>query len=102
MNASLERHRAEIAALCQRFYVRRLDLFGSAAREADFGPDSDFDFLVTYEAAHATPALSDYFALRDALSALLGRKVDLTMASALRNPFVRAAIEASRLPLHGA
>jgi predicted nucleotidyltransferase len=82
--------------------VRRLDLFGSAARETDFGPGSDFDFLVTYEPAHTTPPLSDYFALRDALSALLGRKVDLTMASALRNPFVRAAIEASRLPLHGA
>jgi len=32
MNVNLEARRAEISALCQRFNVRRLDLFGSAAR----------------------------------------------------------------------
>lgn len=102
MNPNLESHQPEIAAICQRFHVRRLDLFGSAVREIDFGPESDFDFLVTYEPGHAPPALGDFLALRESLEALLRQKVDLTMASALRNPFIRAAIEASRLPLHGA
>jgi predicted nucleotidyltransferase len=102
MNALLETHRTEISDLCRQFHVRRLDLFGSAARDIDFTENSDLDFLVTYDQGHAPPALGDFFALRDALSILLGRPVDLTMDSALRNPFLRAAIERSRQPLHGA
>jgi predicted nucleotidyltransferase len=102
MNAISEANRADISSLCRRFNVRRLNLFGSAARGTDFTETSDLDFLVTYEHDHTPPALGDFFALRDALSALFGRRVDLTMKSALRNPFVRAAIEKSRQPVHGA
>ena len=39
MIAEIARHRAEFAALCRRFGVRRLDVFGSGARETDFAPD---------------------------------------------------------------
>jgi uncharacterized protein len=95
--------RAGIETLCRRFHVRRLDLFGSAARGADFDPArSDIDLLVEYETVHTPPALSEFLALREALEALLGRKVDLAMASAIRNPFVRASIAAARIPLHAA
>lgn len=41
--------RREIAELCRRFRVRRLDVFGSAARDTDFIDESDVDFLVEYE-----------------------------------------------------
>ena len=98
----LSRHRAEIAGLCRRFHVRRLDLFGSAAREADFTQTSDLDFLVEFEPDHAPPALGEFLALRDALASLLGREIDLTMAGAIRNPFVRAAIARSLVTVHGA
>jgi predicted nucleotidyltransferase len=101
MIANIEARGNEISALCRRFNVNRLDLFGSAARGSDFTDSSDLDFLVEYE-VEQPPALSEFFALRDALSALLGRQVDLTMESALRNPFLRAAIERSRQPVHGA
>jgi predicted nucleotidyltransferase len=37
MQPTIETHRAELAALCRRFHVRKLDLFGSAARD-DFDP----------------------------------------------------------------
>jgi predicted nucleotidyltransferase len=99
MNDILEARRAEISSLCRQFHVSRLDRFGSAARGSDFSDQSDFDFLVAYEPPHSPPALDDFFALRDALAALLGRRVDLTMESAVRNPFLRAAIERSRQPL---
>jgi predicted nucleotidyltransferase len=36
------------------------------------------------------------------LAALFGRRVDLAMETAIRNPYLRAAIEAERVPLHGA
>lgn len=98
----IEGHRAEIAELCRRFNVDRLDVFGSAARAVDFDPArSDIDILVTY-AANSHPNVWDYFALRDALSDLFGRKVDLVMEDAVENPFVRAGIDRSRQPLYGA
>ncbi len=94
-------HRADIAALCRQFGVRRLDLFGSAARGHDFTAGSDIDFLVEFEADHSPVTFADFLGLRDALAALLDRPVDLAMAGAIRNPFLRAAIERSRIPVHG-
>jgi hypothetical protein len=42
-------HRQKLQAICRSFHVRRLDLFGSAARD-DFDPEhSDFDFIVEFE-----------------------------------------------------
>jgi hypothetical protein len=102
MIPALASARADIVKTCQRYHVRRLDLFGSAARETDFTEQSDIDLLVEYEPQHSPPTLGDFLALRDALSDLLGRKVDLVMEGAVRNPYLRAAIERSRQPLHGA
>lgn len=102
MIPAITAHHAEITELCRRFHVRRLDLFGSAARETDFGEASDLDLLVEYEPAHTPPSLAEFLAFRDALQTFLGRKVDLTMAGALRNPFLRAAIARTRQTLHGA
>jgi predicted nucleotidyltransferase len=93
---------AEIAELCLRFHVRRLDVFGSAARGEDFTDESDVDLLVEYEPDHDPPVFRDFLALREALSRALGRRVDLTMADAVRNPYVRADIERFRQNLHGA
>jgi uncharacterized protein len=98
--ALIERH-AEIAALCRYFHVRRLEVFGSAARGTDFDPAcSDIDLLVTYLPSHA-PDIAEYADLRDALAKLLGLPVDLVMANAVENPFIRAGIERSRQALYG-
>ena len=46
----IEMRRRDIAELCRRFHVNRLEVFGSAARGSDFDPArSDVDLLVTYE-----------------------------------------------------
>ena len=99
----LQAHRAEVAEICRRFHVRRLDVFGSAARGTDFDPArSDVDLLVTYDPDVSRPSLAEYFGLRDELSALLGRPVDLVMSGAVRNPFIRADIEQARELLYPA
>lgn len=99
----LARHDAEIGALCRRYLVRRLDLFGSAARGADFdAARSDIDLLVEYEADRTPPSFADHLDLEAALARLFGRRVDLVMATAIRNPYLRASIDASRIALHGA
>jgi predicted nucleotidyltransferase len=90
----IEAHRAEIAALCRQYGVRELDVFGSAARETDFDLDrSDVDLLVTYEPDRPALNLKEYFGLTEQLSEVLGRKVDLVMSTAVRNPYIRADID---------
>jgi predicted nucleotidyltransferase len=55
ITAELDAKREALTALCRRFGVARLELFGSAARGTDFAPaSSDLDFLVTL-----TPAARD-------------------------------------------
>jgi hypothetical protein len=93
----IEMRRNDIADICRRFHVSRLDVFGSAARGSDFDPArSDVDLLVTYDSSTARPRLDEYFEFREQLEALFGRSVDLVMAGAVRNPYVRADIERSR------
>jgi predicted nucleotidyltransferase len=95
MIPALAMRRTEIADLCRRFGVRRLDVVGSAARGIDFEPErSDADFLVEF--TNTPPSLADFFALRDALIEALGRPVDLIMETGVRNPYVRSGLQAAR------
>ena len=101
MPPPIAERRSEIADICRRFGVRRLAVFGSAAREDDFDPArSDVDFLVAYEPA-ANAELGDYFALRDALAAAVGRPIDLVVEGGVRKPFVRAGMERSAETVYG-
>jgi uncharacterized protein len=92
--------REEIAALCRELGVRRLDVFGSAVTE-DFDVErSDVDVLVEVEPDRLT--LADYFALRQGLQRILGREVDVLDIGALRNPYIRSEVMATREPLYAA
>lgn len=90
--------RAEIATLCRRHHVRRLDVMGSAARGEDFDPRrSDIDFLVEFDASNPDAmSLRTYFAFKEALEAALGRAVDLVEPRATRNPYLRRSFESDR------
>jgi uncharacterized protein len=95
-------HREELRELCRRFHVRRLDLFGSAAR-GDFDPGhSDLDFLVEFDRNHPQHPFDAYFGLKEALEALFGRSVDLVEAGAVENPYLRASIEESHENVYAA
>jgi hypothetical protein len=65
----------EIADFCKANRIRRLALFGSVLRE-DFGPSSDVDVLVEFD-ADARVGMIRLAALEIELSEILGRKVDL-------------------------
>jgi predicted nucleotidyltransferase len=102
MHPSIAAKQAQIAKICRRFHVRRLEVFGSAARGNDFDPArSDADFLVEFENASPISQFSAYFGLENGLRALLGRDVDLVSPSAVDNPFVRASIDRSRELIYG-
>jgi predicted nucleotidyltransferase len=81
MHPSIDAKRAEIAAICHALGVRRLEVFGSAARGSDFEPrSSDADFLVEFG---PDDSMERYLDLQDSLSELLGRQIDLVDRSAI-------------------
>ncbi len=50
MHPAIDQHRNEISSICKRYRVRKLDVFGSAARKVDFKINSsDADFLIEFE-----------------------------------------------------
>ena len=96
MISLIEQNRPAVAALCSRFGVQSLEVFGSAA-DGVFDPaHSDIDFLVEFSREDASSLFHRYFDLSEALEQLLGRKVDLVSASAMRNPYFIAAVNKSR------
>lgn len=100
MHPQLKVNDRDLAALCRRHHLKRLSLFGSAAR-ADFGDDSDVDLLVEFEPGR-TPSLGGLVSLQDELSALFGRKVDVATTSILRNPYRERAIKRDLETLYAA
>ena len=102
MHSAIAQHRAGISAICERYRISRLEVFGSAARSDDFNPaSSDADFLVEF-APGSQPGLDAYFGAKSELEHLLGRGVDLVERGAVRNPFVLASIHRHLEPIYGA
>ena len=103
MHTDIEKHREALMAMCHRYGVVRLEVFGSAARDADFDPaKSDADFLVEFEKVGSLSAFDQFLGFSEALQRLLGRSVDLVEASAVRNPYVRATINRSKELIYAA
>lgn len=73
---------ADIAEVCRKYGVTELAVFGSALGD-DFRPDSDIDFLVTFENDDSGPWMSKVTGLEEDLGALFGRKVDVVFRKGL-------------------
>jgi uncharacterized protein len=98
----LARHDAELTALCRRFGVRRLELFGSVATAQDDPNRSDVDFLVEFETLQDGTYADAYFGLLESLEALLQRPVDLVVASAITNPYFRKSVDDTKTLVYAA
>lgn len=88
-------NQAAIAALCQRYGVSKLDVFGSAATGAFDPATSDLDLVVTF-ADYGPGIAARFIDFADALEALVGRKVDLVFDSKMKNPYFRASVNETR------
>ena len=95
MHTLISQNHTGISAICQRYCIRKLEVFGSAARADDFTSTSDADFLVEF-APDAKPGLTEFFGAKAELEQLLGRGVDLVEPAAVRNPYVLAGINRNR------
>ena len=98
--AVISEQASELEKLCVRYYVERLDLFGSAASGSHGKGASDLDFLVEFPPLPAGAYADDYFGLLEALEILFGSPVDLVVDSAIRNPFFRQRVEETRTQIY--
>ena len=96
-------HIDDIAELCRRHHVQRLDLFGSGATERFDPGRSDIDFLVSYRPdAEPDPWFSKFLQLQQELADLFDRPVDLVFDQPFRNPYFAQAVEETRTPIYAA
>ena len=102
MTSLFGQRRAEVEALCRRYHVRRLELFGSAASSPNRLGESDLDFLVEFDPLPTGAYADAYFGLLEALESLSGRAVDLVVASAIKNPYFRQSVERTKTLLYAA
>ena len=86
--------RKEIESLCKAYAVKRLRLFGSAAK-GDWDPaTSDFDFVVEFDdVPPSMHAFDQYLLFKERLEAILGRTVDLVELSAVKNRYFLRNLE---------
>jgi predicted nucleotidyltransferase len=90
----------ELATICRRYKVKKMSLFGSAAR-GELRPDSDVDLLVEFKPKQG-PSLWGQVRMQDALSPLFGgRQVNIAGPGVLENPYRRATIERDLKLLYG-
>ena len=96
------RDNADLTALCRRFGVRRLELFGSVATGQDDPTESDVDFLVDFETVPDGTYADAYWGLLESLEALLQRPVDLVVATAITNPYFRKSVDETKALVYAA
>ena len=102
MIALIDQHRVQLEMACRSYGVKSLEVFGSAA-DGKFDPESsDLDFLVEFLPVNERQIAPDYFGLLHALEDLFGRKVDLVMDRAIRNPYFRRGVDQSRKLIYAA
>ena len=101
MEKAVEQHLAEIKKLLREYGVEHAYLIGSAAK-GNMKEDSDVDFIIKFpDDMHYTIYADNYFALADALEALLKKSVDLVTEKTLKNPFLLQTINLNKLQLIG-
>ena len=100
MEAKLVNKQAEIAAVCRQFGVSRLEVFGSAAVGRFDPASSDYDFIASFSAQPGVSMARRFLGFNEALEVLLERKVDLMTDRLIENPYLRAAVNASRQPVY--
>jgi predicted nucleotidyltransferase len=91
MVEELERYLPAISALCAKYGVVRLDVFGSAARGNFDLETSDFDFLVDFGSVERQGFGDVYFKLLADLEQLLGSKVHFVEDNCQEEPFLNEA-----------
>ena len=91
----------QLAPLCERYRVKRLELFGSAAKGTFREADSDLDFLVEFDDRDVPGYAMRYLNFAEDLETMFGRKVDLLTIESVKNPYLREELAETCVNLYG-
>src|SRR3954451_23534500 len=84
-----------IQEVCRRYRVRELSLFGSILTD-EFRPQSDIDFLVSFD-PEARIGFLELSRMQRELSELLHRKVDLVLKRGLKHAIRHEVLSRARV-----
>lgn len=102
VSLSISELRRLFRPFCEKHHIRRLDVFGSVARERAV-PGSDVDLLVTLDDAKPV-STADLLEMAGEAEELAGAPVDFVLRSSLEkspNAFVRENILRSAINVYG-
>jgi uncharacterized protein len=85
---------SQIQNFCQRHYIRKLSVFGSALRDDFDEARSDVDFLVEFEPDHM-PSLFELVDMENELSRMIERKADLRTPQELSRYFRQEVMDSA-------
>ena len=98
----ITQHADQLAEICRRHHVNRLELFGSAA-VGDFNSEtSDIDFLVEFDDSDEFLLFQTRRDLTQALESLFNRSANIVIFANVENPYFRTSVENTREPIYEA
>lgn len=100
----IELNMDKIIALCQKYKVAKLWVFGSILTP-HFNDDSDVDFSVNFDAesinANGLDWADIFFDFMHELENLMGRRVDLVCDDAVENSYFRKELDHTKRLIYG-
>lgn len=101
MNKLIQAKLPNVRALCEKYHVARLEVFGSASTDEWNAQTSDLDFLVTFDPPPpGMLGFDQYMDLLLDLQRLFLRRVDLVEEKAMRNSYFIKAVNSQRKPVY--
>lgn len=96
----IETNIQKIAALCKKYKVNKLFVFGSILTNR-FNDNSDVDLVVSFNKAEVSDYFDNYFDFKYALEELFGREVDLLEEQTIKNPYLKKNVDATKALIYG-
>lgn len=100
----IEMNMEQIAALCRKYKVAKLWVFGSILTPR-FNDESDVDFSVNFDADTINREKLDwadiFFDFMHDLEELIGRRIDLVCDDAVTNKYFRKELDATKCLIYG-
>ena len=96
----VDRNKKQIIALCDKYNVAKLYVFGSVLT-AKFKKESDIDFIVDFKEIDLLDYADNYFDFKNSLEQIFKRQIDLLEDKAIKNPFLRQSIDSSKQQIYG-
>ena len=96
----IDRNIDRISELCSKYQVSKLFVFGSILTNK-FRQESDIDLVVDFNNVALMDYADNYFDFKFSLEDIFKRDVDLLEEKAIKNPYLKKSIDASKKLIYG-